>query len=339
LQEWIPASEIVRVAETVRRLFDRLGDRTNRARARLRYVVEKLGMQTFREIYAAELEVVRADGAIPASPVISKVTVPAACQVPDVESVTTTAGVLRVVRQNQAGLVTVPLHVPLGVVAADDLDMLAGIAGQYSDERGLRATRDQNLLIRSVPESGLSRLMESLQALKTVQIVPSVLEHFVTCTGATTCRLGICSSRGVGKAVAEAFEEAGLRDLLQGLIVHVSGCPNSCGQHPLAALGLSGAQLRHEGHTVPMYKVMLGGGDHEAGAVFAKSAGALPARAVPGALVALLQDYQAHRKDAESFLAYVERQGIPYFELLLKPYQAIPSFADNPGFYSDWTLS
>lgn len=335
LQEWIPAMEIVRVAETVRRLFDRLGDRTNRARARLRYAVERIGLPAFREQFEAELAVVQSD-AVPFC--VEAVTLRSSTEakMPVVEPATPARAWLRVVSQQQPGLVSVPLHVPLGVLPAADLEALAGIAATFSGEAGLRATRDQNLIMRSVPVEKLPALVAALQGLTTNMVTPCEVEHFVACTGATTCRLGLCWSRGVGKAAAAAIQEAGLSKILHDLMIHVSGCPNACGQHPLAVLGLCGAQMRHEGHSLPTYKVMLGGRDKETGAVFSKSAGMLPARAAPQALVALLHDYQANRQAGEPFMAYVDRREPIHFEALIKAHQTIPSFEENPDFYSDW---
>lgn len=187
-----------------------------------------------------------------------------------------------------------------------------------------------------MPVAKLPALAEALKTLVTQVVTPEMLEHFVTCTGATTCRLGLCWSRGVGKAAAAAVQEAGLGDVLRSLAIHVSGCPNSCGQHPLAAIGLCGALVRRDGRSLPAYKVMLGGGDKETGAVFSKSAGMIPARAVPAALVDVLRDYQGNRKADEPFLSYVERQPSGHFEALVKAHQTIPSYDEKPDFYSDW---
>ncbi|MEI6563666.1 MAG: nitrite/sulfite reductase [bacterium] len=335
LREWIPATEIIRVAETVRRLFDRLGDRANRARARLRFAVERIGVAAFSENFDAELAAVRAD-AVQTCKCSVTIRAPSVFEPPRVEASSPTSCGLPVVRQHQTGQVSVPLHVPLGVLPAADLEALAGMAERFSGEAGLRATREQNLILRSVPAGKLSALAEALQTLSTKVTAPAVLEHFVSCTGATTCRLGLCWSRGVAKASATAIQEAGLRNTLDGLMIHASGCPNACGQHPLAAIGLCGALMRHEGHSLPAYKVMLGGGDKEVGAVFSKSVGTIPARAIPDVLVALLRDYLANHKSHEPFLAYVERQGAPHFDALMKAHQAIPSHETNPDFYSDW---
>lgn len=333
LQEWMPASELIRVAETVRRLFDRLGDRTNRARARLRYAVEKIGFPAFHERFEAELDVVRNDASVPVCNIPPLVRTPRGYHPPLAESATPATGGLHVVRQHQPGLVSVPLHLPLGLLPAADLTALAAVAEAFSTEAGLRATRDQNFIIRGVPEAELPGLANVMAPELTT---PCVLEHFVTCIGATICRSGICGSPGVGRAAALAIQEAGLSDTLNDLMIHVSGCPNACGQHPMAAIGLSGSQVRHGGRSVPMYKVMLGGHDSEAGAVFSQPAGTLPARAVPAALVSLLQDYRDRRQAGESFLQYVQRQEGAHCAGLIQAHQAIPSFEESPEYYTDW---
>jgi sulfite reductase (ferredoxin) len=335
LRDWIPASEILRTSETVRRLFDRWGDRTNRARARLRFVVDRIGVAAFREAFDAELKTVGSEG-VPSCKVSPATRQSAADEPPRAEPPTAATGGLRTIQQHQPGLVSVPLHVPLGVLPASDLDALSRLSETFSGEGGPRTTQDQNMILRSVAVRSLPALATALRSLKTNVIAPAVLEHFIVCTGASICRLGLCWSRGVAGACAAAIETAGLSEALTGVAVHISGCPNACGQHPLAVIGLCGAMLRHDGRSLPAYKVLVGGTNRSGAAALGSVAGILPARAVPGALVALLRDYQAKREQGESLRAYVHRAGLAYLEALIKPYSVIPAHDLDPSYYHDW---
>lgn len=335
LDEWIPATDALRAAEAARRLFDRLGDRTNRARARLRFAVERVGTHGFREAFQREFATTVVEN-VPVCRISSPLQYPVAETPPRVEAATPATAGLRTIRERVAGRVSVPLHVPLGLLPAEDLEVLAGVAEAFSDGGMLRTTREQSIMLRSVSVGKLPALAGALQAVRTPVIPPSLLERFVVCTGARICRLGLCWPRGMAAACADAVKAAGLEGMLDDTMVHISGCPNACGQHPLGAIGLCGAVLRHEDRSLPAYRISLGGAVAGTSAVFGKPIGIVPARAVPAALVALLRDGVEHRCPGESFMAYVGRQSPPHFAALLEPHRIVPSYAENPDYYGDW---
>jgi sulfite reductase (ferredoxin) len=334
LLEWVPASEILRVAEALRRLFDQLGDRTSKHRARLRYVLERLGIEEFRRRFAEHREAAVRDG-VPAwegRPAIppDAATRPATPPRPE-----TRAGV-RVIAQPQAGYVAVPLHTPLGFVPAADLARIGALTAQYSAEAGMRATRRQNLVIRFVREDDLPALVAELRTLSTDLLTPNPLERFVACAGAATCRLGICLARNAAAACAAQLARDQIApDALDALEFHLNGCANACGQQPAGMIGGFGVTQRAGERLVPSYMLTLGGRCGPEGARLGVAVGKVPAAALPACLSAVSGDFASHRRTDEPFPAYLDRRGLPYFEQIVVQHAAIPDLATHPEFAQD----
>lgn len=335
LLDWSPAGEVIRVAETVRRLFDRLGDRRDRNRARLRFVFERLGAEEFRRRFdSAAAEAVR-EG-VPEWPANPELNRAAPDRVPGPPAPRLREG-LRVVAQRQEGLLAVPLHLPLGFLPADDFARLGELAARHSREGGLRTTRRQNLLLRSVGEDGLGELAAGLRELETDLISPEPLERFVACAGASTCRLGICLARPAARSAADALGEGGFEpDVLEGLEIHLNGCSNSCGQHPAAPIGFFGGARREGGRLLPVYGVLLGGGCGPEGARLGTPVGEVPARALPALVGDLAADFRSGRRPGETFSRYFHRSGPDRFRELADRHRAVPAYEESPEYYRDW---
>ena len=337
MEEWVPATEVIRIAEAVRRLFDRLGDRRNRRKARLRFAVERLGHEAFRNLLRETVQTVTAEGT-PAGPAdIDLAEAPAEPQ-GDYRSLLAPAEGLSVLHQRQPGFVAVPLRLPLGQIHWQQLEALAGIAERFSAEKMLRVSQDQNLLLRFVRASELAALHAELsRALGPAVGGDTPLQAFTTCTGAATCRLGLCLPQEAASACAEALQDANLAPaILQAVDIRINGCPNACGQHPIGTIGLCGAALRAGERLVPAYRVLLGARRGEGRTRLGEFAGVVPARALPALLTDLLRDFQTARLPDETFADYFDRKGMPHFQAVLERHAQPPSFAENPAFYRDW---
>lgn len=331
---WVPATEILRAAETMRRLFDRFGDRTNKHKARLRFVFEKLGKEQVRKEFQALLSDVEQD--VPAWSADGLVLRDeGASDLPGRLALTEEKGV-RCVRQHQDGYVAVPLHLPLGFVTADEFARLGEIAATFSDEKGLRTTRAQNLLIRFVRLDTVADLAAALKAIKTDVLMSDPLERFVVCAGASTCRLGLCRSRDAAKECAKALREAGVSEAtLTSMDIYMNGCPNACGHQPVGPIGCHGAAQRVGGRLVPSYRISLGGRCDSKGAKLGVSLGTVPVRRLPTLLVEMAQEFEREREESECFADYVERRGMEHFAPLLEQHVAIPAYEDGPEFFRD----
>ncbi len=334
LHDWSPATDMIRVAETVRRLFDRLGDRNNRHRARLRFVFDRMGIEGFRRQYTDLMAEIIREG-VPASSVPPLPEKPAPAEALTPPRPKMWAGI-RVIPQRQEDYVTVPLHAPLGFLPAGDLERIGEIAARYSAEAGVRTTRSQNLLLRSVKQTDLPTVIAELRSLDTDVLSPAPLDRFVACAGASTCRLGICLARNAATACADALAKAGMaRETLDDMEFYVNGCTNACGQQPIGMIGFFGVAHRSGERLVPCYGITLGGRCGTDGARLGTFVGKVPAAALPACVLDIARDFGTGRARGESFLKYFDRRGQAYFKAMVDRHAAIPSIADHPQFYRD----
>ncbi len=200
----------------------------------------------------------------------------------------------------------------------------------------LRATPCQNAALRWLPEGELPEVHRVLADLGLADATPPVLRDLVACAGASTCRLGICLSRGLAKALAVALAQSDLPlRTFDDLKIHISGCPNACGRHPVAPIGLHGAARRISGRLVPFYIVQLGGRVSEGRTELAQGQVAVPARRVPAYLINLLR---AFRESAAypDFYAFLDRGGRDVAERLARESGHVPTFEEDNTFYVDW---
>ncbi len=335
LEEFIPATQACRVAEAVKRVFDKNGNRKNRHRARIRFLLEEIGLAQFKALYQAELAGLPAtDACVPAFISPHPTTGGAALQaIAGFDAWRTT----HVSDQQQEGYRTVEISPRLGNIDADRLVALAGVIERYG-ERMLRVTNWQGALLRWVAEDQLPAVHAELSAIGLGDNQSTLLRRMVTCAGASTCRLGICLSRGLAEAITSTLAKSGL-DLTHGtgaVNLHISGCPNACGRHPLAQVGFYGAARRVGGHLVPHYVLQVNGHVEEGHTRLAAGNTAIPARNIPAFLVDLLQAFQASSQYPD-FTAFLANDGRCAVEEIAQQHLAIPDFDEDKNPYYDWS--
>lgn len=318
LEDFVPADRLLPTLEAVVRVFDRTGNRQNKSRARLKYVIRKIGMDGFRKEYEAELAKLDAEGR-------GRIAIDVADEVgPDavlrlrapIRQTAAEDGFDRFfasncVKQRQAGYYAVVARLERGDVTAAQLRGAARLARQFSDGT-VRLSNEQNLVFRFVAEASLTALHAELVALGLGRAGARTIHDVTSCPGADTCNLAVTRSRELTTAIEGALasatgEAAAAVESAESLDIKVSGCPNSCGQHHVAALGFHGTMRRIGGQTIPEYQLHLGGGIDRQGAVFGRQIVKLAARRVPAAVLRLLELYKRERSDGEAPLAYFRR--------------------------------
>jgi sulfite reductase beta subunit-like hemoprotein len=318
LESFVPADRLLPVLEAVVRVFDRTGNRQNKSRARLKYVIRKLGMDGFRKEYEAELAKIDADGRGSIAIDVSNEVRPDAVlrlRAP-VRQTASEDGFERFyasncLKQRQSGYYAVIARLDRGDITSAQLRGVARLARQFSDG-SVRLSNEQNLVFRFVPEASLTALHAELVALGLGRFGARTIHDVTSCPGADTCNLAVTRSRELTTAVEAALSAATgataeAVKAAESLDIKVSGCPNSCGQHHVAALGFHGTMRRVGGQTVPEYQLHLGGGIAREGATFGRQIVKLPARRVPDAVLRLLELYYKERTDGEAPLAYFRR--------------------------------
>jgi len=335
LLEWIPAQEVIRIAEAIRRVFDQHGDRKNKHRARLRFVVERVGESAFHRLFHEELDrVVAAE--VPtyeaALPVVSN----RQTRVFD-RPVLSRYRDIYYFRQRQEGMVTIPLRHQSGLVTGEEFARLGELVERFSADGRLYSTRAQELQIRFVETANLDSLIAELDDSTVGANRRAAAQRFTSCAGADTCRLGLCLSRNAVLACEQELERAGYAENdLRGFAVHVNGCPNACGHQPVASIGFSGAAQKVDGHLAPCYRITLGGRCGPEDARLGTSAGKVPAKTLPAFLSELAADFAQHAEKDETFSRYFDRKGPDHFREMTKRHSFVPRFEDSPDYYRDF---
>jgi sulfite reductase (ferredoxin) len=239
-----------------------------------------------------------------------------------------------VVRQKQAGYVAAVVKLFMGDLTADQMLLVADLAERYSNGN-IRTTINQNMIIRWIPEGAIRSLYDELASKGLADPGAELVEDIIACPGTDTCGLGITSSKGLARALAEVFPAGRVPEDLKDVSVKISGCHNSCAQHHIATIGLHGVGKRIGEHTAPFYELHLGGkvnGTAKIGQMTVK----LPAKAVSAAITHLIDVYRRNRKPGEGLPAFIDRMGKNALKDELIPYTIVPAFEDDPTFYYDW---
>jgi len=337
LESFVPADQVHLIAEAVKRVFNQHGNRENRHKARLRYLIKDKGFERFKVLYREELEKLYREG-LPALEVrdlpqrhAPKATVSSSKPIEGFHSWKEQS----VRSQKQTGFFWAELSVVLGEIQADQFSGLADVTEEFGDGV-IRVTPSQNLVIRWIQEAELPALHRRLTALHLADVSSPLLRQMSVCKGAATCRLGICLSQGLGSAIRSALERTSL-DLQDacGLKLHINGCPNACGRHPVASIGLVGGARRFGDRFVPCYTVKLGGRLGQGQTKLAEGSDILPARYVPIFLVALLRAFRGSAQYPD-FDAYLAAGGRQTAAKLAARHQRVAPFEQDRSSYTDW---
>ena len=315
LEEFIEEQDLLPVTEAVLALHHRYSDRKRRARARLKFLLEKLGEEEFVQRYRTELQRTRvayADESLP----------PAQWVEARDTSVGTTGAPREVLEQKQAGKYVFPVSLTLGDLTVAQLRGIATLLLKR-DLHDVRVTQDQNLTLLNIPAAELEAVRNELAALGLDS--PCVGDDVVACPGTWTCRLGITASRLVCDELSGGVDD---------LRIRVSGCHNGCAQPYVGDIGLHGEGRRKHGKLIPHYRLHFGG-DGRAGGAIAVRGPEVPASRAPQAVRRIKQAFQEQREENESFFSWAQRQGSEYFQELLGDLQEIREL-DVPSLLKDF---
>jgi sulfite reductase beta subunit-like hemoprotein len=368
LHEFLPAGEIFDVADAVMRVYAKLGDYQHRQRNRLKFLVKSLGWDRWLAEYRAALAALREEprrtAAIDVDTAEDPPPAPMARPRIDLQALAARADAAQLrgpgihpsrpastslsnddafaawratnVRpQKQVGFAIVTATLVLGDVTAAQLRLLGELAEAFGDGT-LRVTTEQNCVFRWVPEPQVAALYAALTAVGLGLGGVDTLADVVSCPGAETCRIAVTQSRGLGRllgdrlrAAPEIVAAAGRAD------VKISGCPNGCGQHHIAAIGFQGSIRRLGSRPVPQYFVMAGGGDVGAGAAFGRVIAKLPARRCPEALDRLVAEYSRARRGDETLAEFMRRADTVELKALLADLEGLTEQDASPADFID----
>jgi len=346
LDEFVPADLLVHRIEAVLRIFNKHGNRQNKNKARLKFVLRERGFEWLKEHIELEYRDILENGGInlpdevpesfggfqavpPPLGAGQQLPVVNGYNDPDYDRWLET----NVRQQRQNGYAVVTVKVSQGNLNSRQMRAVAGLARGAGDGY-VRVSMDQNLMLGFIPLQNLKRVYAALRQIDLADAGAHEIEDVTTCPGAYSCNLALTKSMNLGEAVVRAV--SGFDDpLVRRLSVHISGCPNSCGQHWTGDVGFYGNARKIDGREVPYYQMLLGGGyDRDGMLRFGLAVQSVPARLAPIAVRRVLDHFVENRAEGESFRDYVLRYKVETFRAMTADL-ARPADV-SPEMYRDW---
>jgi sulfite reductase beta subunit-like hemoprotein len=323
LEEFTAREDLMATLESILRVFSNHGNRDNKLRARMKWLVDTMGWDEVQARIIKERKLLVASstwpGGIPEA-VLKSGDAPAGVA-PGVAPTPIGQGVpvtlrrtdpytawddANVIRGAAKGTVSAIAYAKLGDITTAQVRALASIQRELGAE--VRITNRQNLAFRGLSEGQLRTLHQRLDEIGMAEPGAELSRDVVACPGADTCNLAVTQSRGLADAIGAALDEAGLSDI-GGIRTNISGCTNSCGQHHIADIGFFGAERRAHGQPAPGYQMLLGGYVGQEKINFGEKALRLPAKNAPEAAVRVVRRFAEERQAGEVFRSWMERSG------------------------------
>ena len=352
LYEFVPVDDYLRVALAIWTVFNNADMlRKNRMMARLKVLIDRIGLDEFRDMVDAELGKI---GPIDPAPYMGVDDLMR--ETPPFAPAPNGVGASEEFRkwrdtnaeaQRQDGYYAVMVKPERGNLDGNQFRAIADIMRRYTGGRA-RATQEQNLVLRYIPEGYLHQVWEELDRIGLAEADAKAITNVVSCPGTDSCKLGITSSMGLAKALRDEMDEWG-NDLMddQGvkdIRIKMSGCPNGCGLHHIANIGFHGAALKGaNGQQMPAYELFLGGNygdnrveDSRVGTRIPRVK--IPARAAPSVLKTIVTYYKENRADeSEKFNQFLDRVGLEELTgVAIEAEESAKAAAPDSDMYVDW---
>jgi sulfite reductase (ferredoxin) len=339
---FVPPEELLPLAQAIARVFARLGEKKNRARARIKFLIQDLGVEKFRELVLEERKTLPPDPRwteyLNGAEEFQELPLKPGGKQPLLGSAAFQRWLKTNTRpQRQTGYVVVTIALPLGDITAHQLRALADVARRFTTET-IRTTVEQNFVLRWISQADLLELYQALDAVGLAAPGAETIVDITSCPGTDTCKLGISSSRGLAAELRKRLAERSFQfdEAVENLHIKIRGCFNSCGQHHIADLGFYGVSRKMAGYAVPHFQVVLGGEwGHNAGS-YGLPVMAIPSKHIPEAVIRLVDRYAAERKDGEIFKDFIKRMGKADLRKLLDDLAHAPADPADRSIFTDW---
>jgi sulfite reductase (ferredoxin) len=338
--EFLEEDRLIPYIESVLRAFDRHGERASRHKARIKFLIQKIGIDAFNELVAAEQKALtcqsyKIDTTNFEIPSLPTYTSPA--EKIDIKSPLNFEfwKKTNVYQQKQNGYLAAYVRVLNGNISSESSrTLIEKLKPVIADD--IRITINQGLQFRFVKPEHLEYIYSVLEQEGLASPGFGSVADITACPGTDTCNLGISNSTGISKVLSEVIEEEYPEFLYnKDIAIKISGCMNSCGQHGMASIGFHGSSLKSKGQVLPALQVLIGGGVLGSGnGSIADKVIKIPSKRGPDVLRSLLGDYQANRQNGETYLQYTKRLGEKYFYELLKPLASLETLIAED--YIDW---
>jgi len=326
-EDFINHKDALYYVQAMKQIFEREGDRTNRHKARLRFVLQRLGEENFREMFRIELNKVRAE---------KDLTLNIDCEQEDVENAKQynkkqwdKKYEKRIIYQKQEGYYSVYIHAKSGDMTTDNLDIILDFLTDLDYKVSIRLTMTQGFFVRDLKENDAQKLIDLTSDFSSIFNI----DNSVVCAGPKICNFGINNSQGLLIKIIETFKNKSfeIKNALPQLLI--SGCQNSCAQPQKGIIGLIGRKKRTDDGMIPTYSILFNGKVGPNIAKFGEVYGEIPAKKIPNFLEELAN--LKVNSDYVDFVQFIENKETEIRELVIK-YSLLESFSENPDLYSDF---
>jgi sulfite reductase (ferredoxin) len=327
------------MCEALVAVFDKYGDKKNRNKARFKFVLDKLGMDKVKEHYEEEYS--NLEGVSFPELNIPEESIPEIPQFTANNEFDSDPEFLNWKTRNshaqkQEGFFNVQIKLLLGDQTSTQARAISKIASNYAGNVIL-ITVNQNQMIPWVKEDAMGAVYAELKKIGLHKAGTEEIRDITCCPGSETCNLGITASRGLAAELSTQMENGfPLSQELDHLTIKASGCPNSCGQHHIASIGLHGGAKKVNGVLSPHYEIFLGGRVNDESATFGLPVIKIPAKNTPSAVRMLVEHYKDKKNGSETFEEFFDRNGKVYFRDLLAPFKDLPDIESAPQSYLDY---
>ena len=339
---FVPPEELLPLTQAIARVFAARGEKKNRSRARIKFLIQDLGIEKFKELVLEERKNLPHDPRwtefVTQAENFQETPLRPGGKAPLLGTEAFQQWVKTNTRpQKQDGYVVVTIALPLGDITANQLRALADSARRFTKET-IRTTVEQNIVLRWVSQTDLQELHKSLHAAGLADPGAGTIVDVAACPGTDTCKLGISSSRGLAAELRRRLAEKSfqLDESVQNLHIKISGCFNSCGQHHVADMGFYGVSRKMSGYAVPHFQVVLGGEWDHNGGTYGLPVIAIPSKNIPEVVTRLTDRYAANRQHAESFKDFIKRMGKVELKKMLEDLARPPADPSDRSYFSDW---
>ena len=342
LLEFIPDSQVYHVTRALKIMFDKNGNRRSKYSSRIKFLWKKLDRDEFLRLFNEEYDKIKDDSSLALTLPELKNEAQASINLTpeDVSGEAFDLWKKRYVSpQIQEGLYSIKLPLQLGDLIREDGKVLTEFLTHFGDNC-IRCDRAQNIRLRNIPEGYLGNAYNVITGLKQTLVKHAqFVGNMINCTGAQTCKLGICLPRGLSKAIREQLDETTLDlDAIPEFRLNMSGCPNTCGMHHIADLGFFGKVGRNDGNMFPAYNVLAGAKTGAGKTKYAERHGEVAAHHIPSFVNDFLGVYIERKKNATyaDYSAFLDAEGIELIKSLCDKYSDVPKLEEDASFYTDF---
>jgi len=354
LEDFTPEEDLLYTSIAVLRIFDRMGNRKNMARNRMRYLVDEMGWEKFQNLVLKERAIVRATQSVIVKLDVDNTPndIKRPITVSDEDGKSTPEGYSRwlktsAFKQKQEGYHSVFVNLEAGDITANQLNALAKICREFSAEGFARNGFSQEVVLRWIHESDLPRLYSNLLEVGLAKPGTLSMASPIGCSGTTSCNLALTNSHRLAKEIQRKFLELKLDedDELRDSTIKISGCPNSCGQHEIATIGFYGGGGRVGNDMYPSYQMSLGGrSDRETmlGVICMR----VPAKRIIPVILKIIEIFKKNKQSEDTLSSWINRvvkgnenseiRSVNDFKQILAPLVVSPTKESDADFYLDY---